>query len=134
MSCNQINVSKQIIKKMFLRIKKNFLEKKISSLWEYVKWNWDLKLCITYLLTGIDHFTVTFRLPTFSTSLKTLRKLSPANFLRSSSDHAPLANRDANKAGYFDTSSSPTGVLRNNVSTYKHCDLHSVPTNIKWLH
>ena len=116
MSCNQINVSKQIIKKMFLRIKKIFLKKKSplsENMWNEIEtWN-----CAspTYLLTGIDHFTVTFRLPTFSTSLKTLRKLSPANFLRSSSDHAPLANRDANKAGYFDTSSSPTGVLRNNV-------------------
>jgi hypothetical protein len=49
---------------------------------------------------------------TLSTSLKTLRKLRPATFLRSSKDQAPLANRLANKAGYFDTSSNPDGVLK----------------------
>ena len=49
---------------------------------------------------------------TLSTSLKTRRKLSPANFLRSSSDQAPLANNEANRAGYLDTSSKPTGVLK----------------------
>lgn len=48
---------------------------------------------------------------TLSTSLKTRKKLSPANFLRSSRDHIPLAIRLTNSAGYFDTSSRPDGVL-----------------------
>jgi hypothetical protein len=49
---------------------------------------------------------------TLSTSLKTLRKFSPAIFFRSSSDQAPEARRLANKAGYLETSSSPDGVLK----------------------
>ena len=51
-------------------------------------------------------------MPTLSTSLKTRRKLSPANFLRSSIVHIPLARSVANSSGYCDTSSSPLGVLK----------------------
>ena len=39
-------------------------------------------------------------------------KLRPANFLRSSSDQAPLVSSEAKRAGYLDTSSRPTGVLK----------------------
>ena len=51
-------------------------------------------------------------LHTFSTSRKTRMKLRPANFLRSSSDQAPLVSSEAKRAGYLDTSSRPTGVLK----------------------
>jgi hypothetical protein len=49
---------------------------------------------------------------TRSTSLSTLRKFSPASFLRSSTDHVPVASSAAKSAGYLDTSSNPEGVLR----------------------
>ena len=60
-------------------------------------------------------------MPTLSTSLKTRRKLSPANFLRSSIVHIPLARSVANSSGYCDTSSSPLGVLKQekNLSSYQ---------------
>ena len=50
-------------------------------------------------------------LHTLSTSLKTRRKLSPANFFRSSIVHIPLARSVANNSGYWETSSNPLGVL-----------------------
>ena len=38
--------------------------------------------------------------PTLSTSLKTLKKLSPANFFKSSRVHMPLASKVENNSGY----------------------------------
>ena len=38
--------------------------------------------------------------PTLSTSLKTLKKLSPANFFKSSMVHMPLASKVENNSGY----------------------------------
>ena len=49
---------------------------------------------------------------TLSTSRKTLKKLSPANFFKSSMVHMPLASRVANNSGYCETSSKPRGVLK----------------------
>lgn len=48
---------------------------------------------------------------TFSTSLNTLRKLSPASFFKSSMVHIPDARRVAKSSGYLDTSSRPAGAL-----------------------
>lgn len=47
---------------------------------------------------------------TFSAILKTLMRFLPASFSRSSVDHC-LLESSANRFGYFDTSSRPTGVL-----------------------
>ena len=48
---------------------------------------------------------------TLSTSLKTRKKLSPANFFKSSMVHIPLASNVENNSGYLETSSKPTGAL-----------------------
>ena len=48
---------------------------------------------------------------TLSTSRNTRKKLSPANFFKSSIVHIPLANNVENNTGYLETSSKPTGAL-----------------------
>ena len=50
---------------------------------------------------------------TSSTWRNTRKKLSPANFLRSSSVHLGSWSNSANRCGYLETSSNPCGALRN---------------------
>ena len=60
-------------------------------------------------------------------------KLRPANFLRSSSDQAPLVSSEAKRAGYLDTSSRPTGVLKIHQWTAQQIHLKEDFTVVKYL-
>ena len=51
---------------------------------------------------------------TLSTSRNTRKKLSPANFFKSSIVHIPLANNVESNSGYLETSSKPIGALVEN--------------------
>lgn len=64
------------------------------------------------VFTKLSNYEMKEKNVTRSTSLKTLRKLSPASFFKSSMVHIPLAKRLAKSSGYLDTSSRPAGTLK----------------------